>query len=54
MSKRDCEWLKTFDGKNIPFPEDENPEHIDMVHRKAPRHLRHLDGFFSKKASTIN
>ena len=50
--RRERDWLKTFDGKRIPFPQGENPEHIELVRRKLPPQLRHLEGFFSKKAST--
>ncbi|CCE34834.1 uncharacterized protein CPUR_08773 [Claviceps purpurea 20.1] len=50
--KREQDWVKTFDGKHIPFPEGENPEHIELVRKALPRQLQHLEGFFSKKAST--
>jgi transposase InsO family protein len=35
----------------IPFPQDENPEHIKLVRQLLPDRIKHLGGFFSKKAS---
>ncbi|KAG5927339.1 hypothetical protein E4U60_000200, partial [Claviceps pazoutovae] len=29
--KREQDWVKTFDSKHIPFPEGENPEHVELV-----------------------
>ena len=43
---------KTHDGKSIPFPADEDPEHVRLVREMLPPRLAHLEGFFSKKAST--
>ena len=43
---------KTFDGKPILFPTDEDPAHVRLVHESLPQRLAHLEGFFSKKAST--
>lgn len=43
---------KTYDGKHIPFPEDEDPEHVKRVRETLPPRLAHLEGFFSKMAST--
>lgn len=43
---------KTYDGQHIPFPEDEDPEHVARVRELLPERLAHLEGFFSKKAST--
>jgi hypothetical protein len=43
---------KTYDGQPIPFPRDEDPEHVQLVRQLLPTRLRHLEGFFSKKAST--
>ena len=48
---RDYTW-KTNNGKPIPFPPDEDPRHIKLVREKLPPRLKHLEGFFSKKAST--
>nr|BAF99128.1 pol polyprotein [Pyricularia oryzae] len=47
------QWNKTHDGHPIPFPAGEDPEHIAQVRAKLPKALAHLEGFFSKKASTI-
>jgi hypothetical protein len=44
---------KTFDGKPIPFSTGENPAHIRLVHKSLPGWLAHLEGFLSKKASSI-
>ena len=49
---KDPTWKKTFNGKHIPFPENEDPKHVHKVRKKLPRELAHLEGFFSKKAST--
>jgi hypothetical protein len=47
------EW-KTFDGQKIPFPADEDPEHVKLVRELLPKPLAHLEGFFSKKeANTL-
>jgi hypothetical protein len=43
---------KTYDGKPIPFPDDEDPEHVKRVRELLPQPLAHLEGFFSKIAST--
>jgi hypothetical protein len=43
---------KTYDGQPIPFLEDEDPEHVRLVRKSLPLRLAHLEGFFSKKAST--
>jgi hypothetical protein len=43
---------KTFDEKAIPFPEGKNLKHIKLVRQTIPEQLAHLEGFFSKKAST--
>ena len=43
---------KTFDGKPIPFPTGEDPAHVRLVRDTLPERLAHLEGFFSKKAST--
>jgi hypothetical protein len=43
---------RTYDGHPIPFPPDEDPSHIIKVREKLPDRLKHLEGFFSKKAST--
>lgn len=43
---------KTNNGEAIPFPPDETPEHAALVRKSLPRRLKHLVGFFSKKAST--
>lgn len=43
---------KTYDGQPIPFPEGEDPEHVQRVSKALPARLAHLEGFFSKKAST--
>lgn len=41
-------------GEPIPFPPDEDPEHIKLVCENLPKELAHLEGFFSKKeASTL-
>jgi hypothetical protein len=40
---------KTFDGKRIPFPADEDPTHIELVRSRLPKQLAHLEGFFSRK-----
>lgn len=42
---------KTNQGKPIPFPEGEDPEHVKLVREKLPKQLSHLEGFFSKKAA---
>jgi hypothetical protein len=45
---------KTFDGKRIPFPDDEDPDHVQLVRDRIPKALAHLEGFFSKKeANTL-
>ncbi|RYO76871.1 hypothetical protein DL764_010270 [Monosporascus ibericus] len=45
---------KTYDGQKIPFPEDEDPEHVKRVRELLPEPLAHLEGFFSKKeANTL-
>lgn len=44
-------YKKSADGKHIPFPEDEDPEHVEAVRQKLPPRLRHLEGFFSKANS---
>ena len=43
---------KTYDGKKIPFPAGKDPEHVRRVRETLPARLAHLEGFFSKKAST--
>jgi RNase H-like domain found in reverse transcriptase/Reverse transcriptase (RNA-dependent DNA polymerase)/Integrase zinc binding domain/Chromo (CHRromatin Organisation MOdifier) domain len=43
---------KTNNSEPIPFPSDEDPEHIALVRALLPERLKHLEGFFSKKAST--
>ena len=43
---------KTHHHERIPFPEDEDPEHVKLVREKLPAPIAHLEGFFSKKAST--
>ena len=42
---------RTYDGKRIPFPDDEDPAHVKLVRDNLPQRLAHLEGFFSKKAS---
>src|SRR4030081_2741219 len=44
---------KTFDGKPIPFPTGEDPAHVRLVRESLPERLAHLEGFFSKKASSM-
>ena len=45
---------KTFDGKPILFPKDEDPEHVKLVRSVLPFELAHLEGFFFKKeANTL-
>lgn len=48
---KDPRW-RTNKGEKIPFPIDEDPEHIQLVREELPPQLAHLEGFFSKKAST--
>ena len=48
---RSYQW-KTNKGEPIPFPENEDPDHVEMVRSKLPSRLAHLEGFFSKAAST--
>nr|AAX07708.1 retrotransposable element Tf2 protein-like protein [Pyricularia grisea] len=48
---RSYQW-KTNKGEPIPFPEDEDPDHVELVRSKLPSRLAHLEGFFSKAAST--
>jgi hypothetical protein len=43
---------KTNKGESIPFSADEDPDHVRLVREKLPTQLKHLEGFFSKKAST--
>ena len=43
---------RTHTGKKIPFPSDEDQAHVQKVRDKLPSRLAHLEGFFSKKAST--
>jgi RNase H-like domain found in reverse transcriptase/Reverse transcriptase (RNA-dependent DNA polymerase)/Integrase zinc binding domain len=43
---------KTYDGKPISFPRQEDPSHVETVRQKLPARLAHLEGFFSKTAST--
>lgn len=50
-SAKQRDWLRTFDGKPIPFPDGESPDHVEMVRQKLPHQLRHLEGFFSKENS---
>lgn len=40
---------KTYTGAPIPFPPEENLEHIQMVRKKIPKEIAHLEGFFSKQ-----
>jgi hypothetical protein len=42
---------RTHKGEPIPFPSDEDPDHIKLVRKRIPDRLKHLEGFFSKKAS---
>jgi RNase H-like domain found in reverse transcriptase/Reverse transcriptase (RNA-dependent DNA polymerase)/Integrase zinc binding domain/Chromo (CHRromatin Organisation MOdifier) domain len=43
---------RTYDGEPIPFPHSEDPSHVQAVRQKLPARLAHLEGFFSKAAST--
>ena len=43
---------KTHNGKKIPFPAGKDPEHVRRVRKILLARLAHLEGFFSKKAST--
>ena len=43
---------KTNKGEPIPFPPDEDPDYVKLVRERLPTRLKHLEGFFSKKAST--
>ena len=40
---------KTYpEQQNIPFPKHEDPDHVQNVRSRLPKHLAHLEGFFSK------
>jgi hypothetical protein len=41
--------VRTTRRSSIPFPADEDPEHIDLVRARLPSEILHLEGFFSKK-----
>lgn len=51
LLKGDAPW-RTYTKKPIPFPAGEDPEHVKLVRSKLPAPIAHLEGFFSKKAST--
>lgn len=40
---------KTHTGHPIPFPDDEDPEHVKLVRSLIPPQLAHLEGFFSRQ-----
>jgi hypothetical protein len=44
---------KTFDGKPIPFLTSEDPAHVRLVRESLPERLAHLEGFYTKKASSM-
>ena len=47
---QDPTW-KINKGEPILFPPDEDPDHVKLVRERLPTRLKHLEGFFSKKAS---
>ena len=46
-----CALQKPHKGRYLPFPSDENLDHMELVRAKLPKQLQHVEGFFSKRAA---